>query len=83
MCLLVLMHVEIHLGFFDFLTLALIIFVTSEASLIELWKDANISRFFHQLGPLGRVGLRVAMSVCVCLCLSVCHSVCAIECSFF
>ena len=27
---------------------------------------------FHQLGPLGRVGLVVDMSVCVCVCLSVC-----------
>ena len=32
---------------------------------------------FHQLGPLGRVGLRVAMSVCLCVCVSVilCHRV--------
>ena len=32
---------------------------------------------FHQLGPLGRVGLRVAMSVCVfvCLCVILCHRV--------
>ena len=30
------------------------------------------ARDFHQLGPLGRVGLRVAMSVCVSVCLSVC-----------
>ena len=38
---------------------------------------------FHQLGPLGRVGLRVAMSVCLSVCLFVCLCVCAIECSFF
>ena len=27
---------------------------------------------FHQLGPLGRVGLVVTESVCVCVCVSVC-----------
>ena len=28
---------------------------------------------FHQLGPLGRVGHRVAMSVCVCVCHKSCN----------
>ena len=34
---------------------------------IESWPSVN----FHQLGPLGRVGLVVAMSVCLCVCVSV------------
>ena len=41
------------------------------------WKhDKNIpkivSKHFHQLGPLGRVGLVVAMCVCFYLCFFVC-----------
>ena len=31
---------------------------------------------FHQLGPLGRVGHKVAMSVCMYLCVYVCHKSC-------
>ena len=31
--------------------------------------------FFHQLGPLGRVGLGVAKSVCVFVCLSPSHGI--------
>ena len=35
-------------------------------------KTYLVGVIFHQLGPLGRVGLVVAKSVCLCVCLSVC-----------
>ena len=39
---------------------------------------------FHQLGPLGRVGLLVEMCVCLCVCvLSVCLSDVPFSCNFF
>ena len=45
-------------------------FFTTSICLYNLLNDMI---YFHQLGPLGRVGHRVAMSVCmyVCVCLSV------------
>ena len=40
-----------------------------------LWLPEFFSTInFHQLGPLGRVGLVVAMSVCLCVCVFVCLS---------
>ena len=38
-------------------------------------KSAISKDFFHQLGPLGRVGLVVDMCVCLCVCVFVCLSV--------
>ena len=43
--------------------------VSGTQPLLAFW----VMILFHQLGPLGRVGLRVAMSVCLCVCL--CHRV--------
>ena len=38
----------------------------------RLWQQHWFSSIFHQIGPLGRVGLVVTECVCVSVCLSVC-----------
>ena len=35
-----------------------------------------VLKVFHRLGPLDRVGHRVAMSVCLYVCMYVCHKSC-------
>ena len=37
---------------------------------LRVWCFINILLYFHQLVPLGRVGLVVAKSVCLCVCVS-------------